>query len=416
MLPKDKLLCCCPHCSKRMTAPVLSAGKNAKCKQCGKTFLIEPVNSQLASTESVHVPNTQTAIARRFDLNHFLGEFGTYPLAKLIESYGAIEGRLFESLLDDAVSILKNVDFHPVGELFRHGQDGRLFQVAKDYVTQERSLVIAIREIDTSEDTIVTTRDVNHIGLIRSIRVVAPKQMMLVANEIAEGLAGHLDAAYTALQACFLGHAEEFHSTSLRFMNQIFAAHLSKSGFDALANDFWFVVFEKDAGYYSFDADTLENALQHYRKNQDAVISPFEFTIWMATHQLPFGESLSAAALNEGKTLQQSFATAKFIESAQRFWRANKRLIGNDYAVSPVAQSGNYSVTMAYAAEYRTTFEPVIEMATPALERAFQDNIKNCSLWVKTVKGFRSRVSNLAVSDLITDLIAKYAAEMTKGM
>ena len=348
------------------------------------------------------------------DLDRYLDLYLSYPVAHLVQQYDQIEKDLLESLFSNCQEIARNSGFTVAPPLVIRGDD--VYELSSDFLSTNRQLVFYIRSISQTGKVSHAESRIDDIGYIRSVCVVAPEELGELSRLISNSLADQTRAAYLALRAAFLSNSDEFYNSAMKPVYEVFVAHLHKHNSQHLIGRFWLCVFEGELGYYSFDRDTLRAALDHYKNNQQDLVSPFRMTIWMASEPLPFSKSLSSEALSSNKALQQQFSQAKFIRSAQNFWRANRHLVDSEsYAAMPIAKTRQYSLTLISSSEHKAELEHILLHARPSMKNVFEAGIKECSIWIRGIKKIKRAASSSSSADFLSSVIAKLGAEIVKG-
>lgn len=351
-------------------------------------------------------------------IRYYASRYGSLPFNEIIKTYSLIEKDLLEKALADVNSFLVEAGF-TLGskDQFSYQKGNEIIVVKLEFLHTGRILVITLQSFLKKHVDRFPSVEIDAFGMVRRVEVHFHQSLAIGSEVLLERLKDRFTAAYETLETIFIRSSADFTEVAYR---SLYATLETALGLNGKANYFpkcRFAIADEEIGFYYFDPTTIRTVVGLFKADQSDFFSPVELSIWLITSRFPFQKSVGLESIKKGfLPITLPFSSNRYIHEAPQVVKATIELFGNeDYTVRALCKARSFHLVIALPADHADVVLPIIQELEEVLKQQFENGISNCSPIIKTLRAASREISNTALADFVTSVIAKFGAELVKG-
>lgn len=237
----------------------------------------------------------------------------------------------------------------------------------------------------------INSTKINQIGEIRRLELITPLSIKLNKVTILNELKSLIKTCYITYEVNFLKKSFEIFNKINNNLYSEIQSHLLKKNKKHLIDKFSLLLVEGKINQvmYYFENKKLKE-ITNYFKNIESDssfgISPFEMLATIMTKTFSFKKSLAIESYKERKPKSIKLVNLKYINEARDYFSVERRLINSKEATAIVpCKKRDYFLVVVFPKKYDNYLIDEILLIKENLEKLFSDNLKDYSLYFKTM-------------------------------
>ncbi len=321
----------------------------------------------------------------------FLDQLTSYDFQELVTLSAQIENRIIHELLQRIEAMLESLGARYASRTASYLLLDSVFSFSAHYYEESRILALHLKSLKATRTKLLSVPPpsapqqiipITSFGNIANVTITYDNTdfVKLLGGPLERIIRDYLTRAYETIALALDLAARRFRAGIFDRLYQFVdrAVFRTQPSFSHKGH-YWLIIFSGDEGLFLYDDDFLREAMVHLRRpaRQVSEYSPYQLTIALLTHGLPFLRTLShqTFALKQ-KTMSLGFKKSGYAAAANELWTA----IGGvqdfkDFTVYPIAEVDDHRLVAGFKASYGANFTTVLDTIKFELAEEFRASI-----------------------------------------